>query len=74
MNAAVNCLRRKNVVIHWYVFDTNNYFKRRMRELNEIAGIAGRGMDEYETPVLFPLPQSFIDANTGNPLENNPGY
>ena len=54
--------------------DTNNYFKRRMRELNEIAGIAGRGMDEYETPVLFPLPQSFIDANTGNPLENNPGY
>ena len=20
MNAAVNCLRRKNVVIHWYVF------------------------------------------------------
>ncbi len=53
MNAAVNCLRRKNVVIHWYVFakenggderDTNNYFKRRMRELNEIAGIAGRGM------------------------------
>ena len=50
------------------------HYQRRMRELNEIAGIAGRGMDEYETPVLFPLPQSFIDANTGNPLENNPGY
>ena len=54
--------------------DTDNYFKRRMRDLNEIAGIPGRGMDEYDTPILFPLPQSFIDANIGNPLENNPGY
>ena len=54
--------------------DTDNYFKRRMRELNEIAGIEGRGMDSYDTPVLFPLPQSFIDSNTGRVLENNPGY
>ena len=28
--------------------------KRRMRELNEIAGIAGRGMDEYENSCPFP--------------------
>ncbi|MBQ8500790.1 MAG: RagB/SusD family nutrient uptake outer membrane protein [Bacteroides sp.] len=54
--------------------DTDNYFKRRMRELNEIAGTEARGMHDYDTPVLFPLPQSFIDSNIGNPLENNPGY
>ena len=54
--------------------DVNNYFKRRMRELNEIAGIDSRGMNSYDTPVLFPLPQAFIDSNTGRPLQNNPGY
>lgn len=54
--------------------DVNNYFKRRMRKLNEIAGRPARGMNDYETPVLFPIPQSFIDSNTGRLLENNPGY
>lgn len=54
--------------------DVNNYFKRRMRRLNEIAGRDARGMNDYETPVLFPIPQSFINANTGRKLENNPGY
>ena len=54
--------------------DVDNYFKRRMRQLNEIAGTPERGMHSYETPVLFPLPQSFIDSNTGRKLENNPGY
>ena len=54
--------------------DVDNYFKRRMRQLNEIAGRDARGMNDYDTPVLFPIPQSFIDANTGRTLENNPGY
>lgn len=54
--------------------DVDNYFKRRMRELNEIAGTDARGMNSYDTPVLFPLPQSFVDSNTGRKLENNPGY
>lgn len=54
--------------------DVNNYFKRRMRELNEVAGRPARGMNDYDTPVLFPIPQSFIDSNTGRHLTNNPGY
>jgi hypothetical protein len=52
----------------------DNYFKRRMRQLNEIAGRDARGMNDYDTPVLFPIPQEFIDSNTGRQLENNPGY
>lgn len=54
--------------------NVNNYFKRRMRELNEIAGRDARGMNSYDTPVLFPLPQDFIDSNSGRKLDNNPGY
>ncbi|MDR0657755.1 MAG: RagB/SusD family nutrient uptake outer membrane protein [Mediterranea sp.] len=51
-----------------------NYFKRRSRQYNEVAGRDARGMNTYEVPVLFPLPQVFIDSNTGRVLENNPGY
>ena len=54
--------------------DVNNYFKRRTRQLNEITGRDARGMNDYNTPVLFPIPQEFIDSNTGRQLENNPGY
>lgn len=54
--------------------DVNNYFKRRVRELNEITGRNARGMNDYDTPVLFPIPQDFIDSNTGRVLQNNPGY
>ncbi|WP_028904070.1 RagB/SusD family nutrient uptake outer membrane protein [Prevotella sp. P6B4] len=54
--------------------DVNNYFKRRTRLLNEIAGRDARGMNDYETPVLFPIPHEFIESNTGRVLENNPGY
>lgn len=54
--------------------DVNNYFKRRTRALNEIAGRDARGLNDYETPVLFPIPHKFIESNTGRPLENNPGY
>ena len=52
----------------------DNYFKRRTRALNEIAGRDARGMNDYETPVLFPIPHKFIESNTGRPLTNNPGY
>lgn len=52
----------------------DNYFKRRMRQFNEIAGRSARGMNDYDTPVLFPIPQNFIDSNTGRKLENNQGY
>ena len=54
--------------------EVNNYFKRRTRMYNEIAGRDARGMNEYDTPVLFPIPQEFINSNTGRALENNPGY
>lgn len=54
--------------------DVNNYFKRRTRELNEIAGRPARGLNDYDTPVLFPIPHEFIEANTGNVIEQNPGY
>ncbi len=54
--------------------DVNNYFKRRTRLLNEIAGRDARGMNDYETPVLLPIPHEFIETNTGRVLENNPGY
>lgn len=54
--------------------EVNNYFKRRMRELNEIAGRDARGMNDYDTPVLFPIPQNFLESNSGRVLENNPGY
>jgi hypothetical protein len=52
----------------------DNYFKRRSRQHNEVAGRDARGMNTYDVPVLFPLPQVFIDSNTGRALENNPGY
>lgn len=54
--------------------DVNNYFKRRVREYNEIAGRDVRGMNDYETPVLFPIPQDFIESNSGRKIEQNPGY
>ena len=54
--------------------DINNYFKRRVRTLNEICGRPVRGMNEYEVPVLFPIPREIIDANTGKQMEQNPGY
>lgn len=52
----------------------DNYFKRRTRKYNEIAGRDARGMNDPTVPVLFPLPQVFIDSNTGRALTNNPGY
>lgn len=52
----------------------SNVFKRRVRTYNEVTGKAGWGMDDDETPVLFPLPQEFLDSNTGRPLTQNPGY
>lgn len=54
--------------------DVNNYFKRRVRELNEICGRQVRGMGDYDTPVLFPIPKVFIDANTDKVVAQNPGY
>lgn len=54
--------------------DVNNYFKRRIRELNEICGRPVRGMADYDTPVLFPIPKAFIDANTDKVVAQNPGY
>ncbi|MDR1381064.1 MAG: RagB/SusD family nutrient uptake outer membrane protein [Tannerella sp.] len=52
----------------------DNYFKRRTRELNEIAGRDARGMNTPGLPVLLPVPVIFIDSNTGRPIEQNPGY
>lgn len=54
--------------------EVGNFFKRRVRRLNEIAGRDARGMNDYETPVLFPIPHEFIESNTGFAIENNPGY
>ena len=52
----------------------NNYFKRRVRTYNEICGRPARGMADATIPVLFPIPQIFIDSNTGRTITQNPGY
>lgn len=52
----------------------DNYFKRRVRQFNEICGRSARGMADYDTPVLFPIPKAFIDANTDKVVAQNPGY
>jgi len=54
--------------------DVNNYFKRRTRMYNEICGRPARGMADPAIPVLFPIPQIFIDSNTGRVIAQNPGY
>ena len=52
----------------------SNIFKSRVRAHNEVSGREVRGMHDDVTPVLFPLPQEFINSNTGKPIEQNPGY
>lgn len=52
----------------------DNYFKRRVRAYNEICGRPARGMNDAAIPVLFPIPQIFIDSNTGRTIAQNPGY
>ncbi len=52
----------------------SSLFKRRVRTYNEVSGREVRGMHDDETPVLFPLPQQFIDSNTGRQIQQNPGY
>ena len=32
------------------------------------------GFDEYDTPVLLPIPKTFIDSNTKTKVSQNPGY
>ncbi len=54
--------------------DVNNYFKKRVRAYNEICGRPARGMNDPAIPVLFPIPQIFIDSNTGSVNAQNPGY
>ena len=52
----------------------DNIYKTRVRKYNEVCGRAGRGCDDDVTPVLFPIPQDFINSNTGRKIEQNPGY
>ena len=52
----------------------NNIYKTRVRTHNEVSGREVRGMHDDVTPVLFPIPQKFIDSNTGNQIQQNPGY
>ena len=52
----------------------SNIFKSRVRAHNEVSGREVRGMHDDVTPVLFPLPQEFINSNTGRPIAQNPGY
>ncbi len=52
----------------------SNVFKTRVRTYNEVSGREVRGMHDDDTPVLFPIPQEFINSNTGKPISQNPGY
>lgn len=52
----------------------DNYFKRRTRQLNQVLGITGRGMNTYDLPVLLPIPNLIIESNSGKPMPQNPGY
>lgn len=65
--------------------DVDNYFKKRVRRLNEVCGqvdgvnewgynTVSHGMEVYETPVLFAIPKVFIDSNTEVQIKQNPGY
>lgn len=51
-----------------------NIFKTRTRDYNEVSGRPIRGMHDDVTPVLYPIPRSFIDANNGRIVGQNPGY
>ncbi len=51
-----------------------NIFKTRTRMYNEVSGREVRGMHDDVTPVLFPVPKTFIDSNSGRKIEQNPGY
>ncbi|MDD2595050.1 MAG: RagB/SusD family nutrient uptake outer membrane protein [Bacteroidales bacterium] len=53
---------------------SSSIFKTRVRTYNEVSGREVRGMHDDDTPVLFPVPQKFIDSNTGRRIEQNPGY
>ncbi len=52
----------------------SNIFKSRVRAHNEVSGREVRGMHDDVTPVLFPIPQEFINSNTGRTIQQNPGY
>ncbi|MBQ5481574.1 MAG: RagB/SusD family nutrient uptake outer membrane protein, partial [Bacteroidales bacterium] len=52
----------------------DNIFKSRVRAHNEVSGREVRGMHDDVTPVLFPIPQEFINSNTGRAIQQNPGY
>lgn len=52
----------------------SNIFKTRVRTHNMVSGRPVRGMHDDETPVLFPIPKTFIDSNSGRKIEQNPGY
>ncbi len=52
----------------------SNIFKTRVRTYNEVSGREVRGMWDDETPVLLPIPQAFINANSGRVIQQNPGY
>ena len=52
----------------------NNVFKTRVRTHNEVSGRPVRGMHDDDTPVLYPIPKTFIDSNSGRPMQQNPGY
>lgn len=65
--------------------DVDNYFKRRVRQINEVCGqvdgvnewgyqTVSHGMEVYDTPVLFAIPKVFIDSNTEIQIAQNPGY
>lgn len=52
----------------------SNIYKTRVRTHNEVSGREVRGMWDDETPVLLPIPQAFINANSGRVIQQNPGY
>lgn len=66
--------------------DIDNYYKRRIRQYNEVCGqieggispfgaaTVSHGCDYYDTPILFPIPKVFIDSNSSGKVEQNPGY
>lgn len=65
--------------------DVDNYFKSRVRRINEVCGqvdgvnewgyqTVSHGMEVYDTPVLFAIPKVFIDSNTEIQIAQNPGY
>ena len=44
------------------------------KKVDKKVTCVSHGCDQYDTPVLLPIPKTIIDSNTATVMEQNPGY